>query len=122
MIIQNNQDHPNEAISIDDKNPACLSVQPIAFPGGETQARVIDLTEFQGGPFRFYLDDDGALSTDLYKDHYWLLAEAILPDKQYDNVPTGQVDENDQEVTEMVERPLDLNKVDVTVFSLPEVA
>jgi len=121
MIKQHDPDRPNEAIKID-ANPACLSVQPISCPGGEAQAVVIDLTPLQGGPFRLYLDSDGAISTDLYSDHYWLLAEGMLPDKQYDNVPTGQVDENGQPVTTMAERLLDLNDIDITVFPLPEVA
>jgi hypothetical protein len=68
-----------------------------------------------------YLDLDGSATIDATRDHYWLLAEAILPDCQFENKPTGRLDENGQEITDLVERPLDLNEVEITVFPLPEV-
>lgn len=121
MIVQNNPDKPNLAVEIDEI-PARLAVRPIAIPGGgATESAVIDLTPFQGGPFRLYIDADGTLSTDLHRDHYWLIAEAVLPERLYDNAPTGQVDEHGQAVTQMVERPLDLNDIEIMVFPLPEV-
>ena len=91
------------------------------YPGGDTASATIDLTPFQGGPFRLYLDSDGSLSTDLYRDHFWLLAEAVLPERIFDQEYTGQIDGNGQAITRMVERPLDLNMINVTVFPLPEV-
>ncbi|NPV27916.1 MAG: hypothetical protein HPY81_10920 [Firmicutes bacterium] len=121
-IIQHDPSKPNQAVSIDQTNPARLVIAPFAFPGGNCPGGTIDLTEHQGGPSRIYLDTDGAISTDLYRDHYWLLAEAILPERRYDNEPTGQVDEHGQPIMTMVERPLDLNNIQITVFSLPEVA
>ncbi|MEW5898171.1 MAG: hypothetical protein AB1652_03235 [Bacillota bacterium] len=121
MIVQYDQDKPNSAITIDQANPGRLVVAPFSFPNGQCAGGVFDLTPFQGGPFRLYLDGDGSLSTDLYKDHYWLLAEVILPERQFDSVPTGQVDEHGQQVTQIVERPLDLSLVEITVFPLLEV-
>ena len=38
------------------------------------------------------------------------------------NVPTGEIDERDQEIMQTVEMPLNLNDVEITVFALPEVA
>lgn len=119
-IVQKNPDVPNEVISIAE-NPVIIQVAPFTFPGGITEAAVFDLTPFQGGPFRLYLDSDGSFSTDLYTDHYWLLVEAILPDKKYDNVPTGMKDEDGNDINELQEAVLDLNTIDVTVFALPEV-
>ncbi len=119
-ITQHNPNKSNTAIEID-ANPARLLVHPVPYPGGNTVGATIDLTPFQGGPFRLYLDSDGSLSTDLYRDHYWLLAEATLPNRRYDNEPTGQVDEHGQAIMTMVERQLDLNDIDVTVFPFPEV-
>lgn len=121
MIVQHDPDKPNNAITIDQANPGRLVVAPFPFPGGQCAGGVFDLTTFQSGPFRLYLDGDGSLSTDLYRDHYWLLAEVILPEKKFDSQPTGRVDENGQPIMVMVERPLDLNEVPITVFTLPEV-
>lgn len=121
-IIQQNPERPNEAISVNPDNSVQVTVQPFPFPGGECAGGSIDLTPFQGGPFRLYLEQDGSLSTELYSDHYWLLAETVLPEKRYDQVLTGQVDENGQSKTEMVESALNLNEIEITVFSLPEVA
>lgn len=117
-IVQYDPARPNAAIQIDAANPARLLVDPIPFPGGTTAAAAYDLTAHQGGPFRLYLNQDGSFSSDLTADHYWLLAEAILPERQFDQVPVG----TDQEIFDMVERPLDLTGVEVVVFPLPEVA
>jgi len=124
-IVQHDPLKPNPTISVDQVNPAQLVIVAFAYPGGNCPGATVDLTGFQGGPVRIYLDTDGAISTDLYKDHYWLLAEAILPERRYDSQPTGRVDEkvdeNGQPIMVMVERPLDLNEVPITVFTLPEV-
>lgn len=122
-IVQHDPARPNMAIQIDAANPARLLIDPIPlpFPGGTTAAATCDLTPLQGGPGRLYLNYDGSVTTNLYGDHYWLLAEAILPDRQFDQVLAG-VDPNGQEIFNMVERPLDLTAVEVVVFPLPEVA
>jgi hypothetical protein len=121
MIIQHDPNKPNEVISIDQASPHRLVVAAFRFPGGECAGGTIDLTPFQGGPFRLYLEKDGSLNTELCWDHYWLLAEAVLPEKQFDNQPTGRVDENGQPIMEMVERPLNLNDIQIILFPLPEV-
>lgn len=121
-IVQQNTDKPNEAILVSQDNPAHLAVQPFSFGGGQTVAAVFDLTPYQGRPFRLYLDEDGSYSAEMQRSHYWLLAETILPNMELENIPTGRVDEDGQEITEMVEKQLNLNGVDITVFSLPEVA
>ena len=120
-IVQKNPETPNQAISIVANNPFHIQVNSFEYPGGVTQAQQIDLTPFQNGPARLYLEHDGSLSTDLYADHYWLLAETVLPEKQYNNVPTGMKDENDNDVNELQEASLDLNDFDITVFALPVV-
>jgi len=120
-IVQHDPERPNAVISIDQGDTGRLVVEPFDFPGGRCAGGTVDLTPFQGGPFRLYLEADGSLNMDLYRDHYWLLAEAILPERRFEQEPTGRVDEYGQPVMEMVERPLDLNEVDIVVFSLPEV-
>jgi hypothetical protein len=120
-ILQYDPERPNGAVSIDEGVLGRLVVAPFDFPGGRCAGGTVDLTPFQGGPFRLYLETDGSLSTDLNRDHYWLLAEAILPERRFEHEPTGRVDEHGQPVTEIVERPLDLNEVDIVVFPLREV-
>jgi hypothetical protein len=121
MIIQQNPDKPNTMVGVDQENSACLVVQAFDFLEGSSAGDSFDLTEMQGRPVRVYLDLDGSATIDATRDHYWLLAEAILPDCQFENKPTGRLDENGQEITDLVERPLDLNEVEITVFPLPEV-
>lgn len=122
MIVQHNPGKPNEAIDIDQTTSSRLVIAAFPFPGGECAGGRIDLTPFQGGPFRLYLEKDGSLSTELFQDHYWLLAEAILPERRYDSEPTGQVHEHGQPIMTMVERQLNLNELNIIVFPLPEVA
>jgi len=121
MIVQFDSKKTNEAISIDQDDRRILKVSQFEFPGGTCPGAAINLTPYQGGPFRLYLEKDGALSTALYHDHYWLLAEAVLPERQFESQPTGMTDETGQSVMEMVERPLDLDDVQIIVFPLPEV-
>lgn len=123
MIIQKDPNRPNnnDVLSISKAAPNELIVASFRCGGLDVAGRTFDLTPFQGGPFRLYVDEDGTLSTDLYKDHYWIIAEAIIPEKQYESVPTGQVDENGKPKTEIVERPLGLNNIDIIAFPLPEV-
>ncbi|MDI3548115.1 MAG: hypothetical protein PWR10_1767 [Halanaerobiales bacterium] len=120
-IIQHDTKKPNEVVNIDQANPGRLVISPFSFPDGNCSGGKIDLAQFQGGPARVYLDKDGSLSTDLCRDHYWLLAECVLPERQFEQQETGIVDEQGQPVTMIVERPLDLNNIDITVFPLPEV-
>ena len=121
MIVQHDPARPNAAITIDAESPSRLAVAPFPYPGGQCQGNVLDLSAYQGEAFRLYLEADGSLSTELFRDHYWLLAEAVLPERRYEMVPSGQVDENGQPLTVLQEVPLDLGEIQITVFPLPEV-
>lgn len=118
-IVQHDPQRPNLAVRIDQGSASCLVVEP--FAGGPADRQVLDLTPYQGGPFRLYLEQDGRLSTELEGDHYWLLAEAILPEPQWEMTATGEVDEYGQTRMVMRRLPLDLNAVEVRVWPLPEV-
>ncbi|MDI3480777.1 MAG: hypothetical protein PWQ97_432 [Tepidanaerobacteraceae bacterium] len=121
MIVQKDPNKPNNVIKVNPEKASELNVENFQCGGLNVTGKTLDLTQFQGGPFRLYVDKDGSLSTELYKDHFWLIAEAFLPEKQYDNIQTGRFDENGQPISEMVERPLNLDEVDIVVFPLPEV-
>lgn len=121
MIVQHDAGQPNQAISVDSANHSTLVVAPFPFLDKQCAGAQFDLTPFQGGPVRLYLEMDGSLNTEPFRDHFWLLAEAILPERKFDNQSTGQVDENGQPLYQMVEISLDLNEVSITAYSLPEV-
>lgn len=122
MIVQHDQSKPNTVISIDPSDRACLKVDNFQFGNIQVQGRSFDLSPYQGGPFRLYLEADGSFSTDFEEDHYWLMAEVVLPERKFESVPTGVVDENGQEMTVIQEVPLDLEgpEIKIVVFPLPE--
>jgi hypothetical protein len=117
MIRQQNPGKPNPNITIQGSK---LLISTFKVGDKTVKSKTLDLTPYQGGPFRLYLDADGSLSTELDRDHFWLLAEAVIPEQTFENDPTGQVDENGQAISRMVARPLDLANVEITVFELPE--
>lgn len=111
----------DKIIHVDALNPSRLVVESFSVGSVQTEKQIFDLTEYQGGPFRLYAEKNGELSTDINRDHYWLLSEALVPERKVESVSTGITDENGQEQTVMREVPLDLNQVHITTFSLPEV-
>lgn len=116
-IVQFNPEAPNLDVSIGAENPAVLKVEGRTLPGGVVVAPAeIDLTPFQGGPFRLYVQDDGTLVVALEGVHYWLVAEGFLPERRSETVTSG---EGDEEVAEHVEIPLDLNEVEIVVYPWP---
>ena len=114
-IIQYDPVHPNQAIGIDPDNPARLTVQSFAFAGKNTAAGAFDLTPYQGGPFRLYIESDGSYSTDFYSQHYWLLCEVVLPPARY----VSQQTDDPMGGGMLMPVPLDLRDVDINVYPLP---
>lgn len=121
MLVQHDPDRPNGFIAIRGSH---LLVSPfqagqLHCPGGE-----FDLESYRGDTFRLYLDDDGSLSSDKNRDHFWLLVEAVLPSPRYVNVDTGRTDANGSTLFESLLAPLDLDdpEIQVVAFPLPEVA
>lgn len=62
------------------------------------------------------LDDDLQLTTGLGK---WYIANIILPPREYDYNDTGKKDDNDNEIYERVAKPLDMEKVDLILWTIP---
>ena len=108
-------------VHIDTLNPALLVVESFVVGEVQTEKRSFDLTAFQGGPFRLYVEETGELSTDINRDHYWLLAEAMIPERRVESVLVGAANENGEEKTIMQEVPLNLHQAAITTFVLPEV-
>ena len=106
-------------LSVDKAKPSVLHVAAFTARGIRIPAQSYDLTEYQGETFRLYMEENGDLSTCKHCGHYWLLAEANIPPKQMETIPTGEKDEKGQEKTKTVEIPLDLNSVTFRTYELP---
>ena len=121
MIKFQDQSKENIQIAIDPANAAVMSVAAFTINDVRVPAQSFDLSRFQGETFRLYTEESGDLSTEKEQDHFWLLAEAKIPEKVLQNQLTGEVDEDGRDITQTIELPLDLNQVEITVFALPEV-
>lgn len=120
-LIQADPARPNMDVSIDAANPAVLRIGARQLPNGaQVAATQFDLSGYQGGPFRLYIENDGSLQVALAGEHYWLLVEAILPERSYRSQETGQVDELGQPIIEQVELPLNLEACEIVVYPWPE--
>lgn len=122
-IVQRDPERPNEKVVIDPHNPAVLQILQHELPNGAVvQPRNINLTDYQGQPFRLYVEEDGSLNVALDGVHYWLLAEAVIPEREFETQDTGETDEEGASITQLVELPLDLHKVDIVVYPWPDEA
>lgn len=121
MIKFQDQSKENIQIVVDPTNAAVMSVAAFTINDVRVPSQSLDLSRFQGETFRLYAEESGDLSTAKDQDHFWLLAEAKIPEKVLQNQSTGEVDEDGREITQTIELPLDLNQVEITVFALPEV-
>ena len=121
MIKFQDQSKENIQIAIDPANAAVMSVAAFTINDVRVPAQSFDLSRFQGETFRLYTEESGDLSTEKEQDHFWLLAEAKIPEKVLQNQLTGEVDEDGRDITQTIELPLDLNQVEITVYALPEV-
>ena len=107
-------DGANDRIRVDGSR---LKVLPFAnCEGGE-----FDLAPCQGSTVRLYLEEDGGLSFDQSRAHWWQLAEVALPPPEYEERDTGETGEDGQAIIEQVQLPLDLHALTVYVWALPEV-
>ena len=122
MIVYQDKSKENIQVAVSSENTAVLSISAFTIKSTRVAAQSFDLTEFQGKAFRLYAEENGDLFTNKNQDHFWLLAEANIPEKVMQSVSTGKTDDNGQEIMQSVEVALDLNKVDITIFALPEVA
>lgn len=120
-IVQQDPARVNNKVVIDPNNPAVLQILQHQLPNGAVvQPQSIDLTDYQGQPFRLYVEEDGRLNIALDGVHYWLLAEAVIPEREFDSQETSEVDEHGSPIVTHVERPLDLRNVDIVVYPWPE--
>jgi hypothetical protein len=122
MIIYQDKSKENIQVAVSTENTAVLNISAFTIKNTRVAAQNFDLTGFQGKAFRLYAEENGDLSTNKNQDHFWLLAEANIPERMMQSVSTGKTDVNGQEIIQSVEVALDLNKVDITIFALPEVA
>ena len=122
MIVYQDKNKESVQLTVDQENKAVLNTASFTINGTRVSAQSFDLTAFQGKAFRLYAEENGDLSTNKNQDHFWLLAEANVPERLMKSVSTGELDERGQEIMKSVDVPLDLNNVEIKVYALPEVA
>jgi hypothetical protein len=64
------------------------------------------------------MDDDLSFSTDKHKDHYWQVAEFLVPMQKYKSVNTGEVDENDLPI--IISEPIPITLPTIRLFDIEE--
>ena len=122
MIVYQDKNKESVQLTVDQMNKAVLNTAAFTINSTRVSAQSFDLTAFQGKAFRLYAEENGDLSTNKNQDHFWLLAEANVPERLMKSVSTGELDERGQEIMKSVDVPLDLNNVEIKVYALPEVA
>ena len=122
MIVYQDKNKESVQLTVDQTNKAVLNTAAFTINSTRVSAQSFDLTAFQGKAFRLYAEENGDLSTNKNQDHFWLLAEANVPERLMKSVSTGELDERGQEIMKSVDVPLDLNNVEIKVYALPEVA
>lgn len=122
MIVYQDKNKESVQLTVDQENKAVLNTAAFTINSTRVSAQSFDLTAFQGKAFRLYAEENGDLSTNKNQDHFWLLAEANVPERLMKSVSTGELDERGQEIMKSVDVPLDLNNVEIKVYALPEVA
>ena len=122
MIVYQDKNKESVQLTVDQANKAVLNTAAFTINSTRVSAQSFDLTAFQGKAFRLYAEENGDLSTNKNQDHFWLLAEANVPERLMKSVSTGELDERGQEIMKSVDVPLDLNNVEIKVYALPEVA
>lgn len=50
----------------------------------------------------------------------WYVATIIIPPRQRQLIPTGELDEQENEIMTEIELPLDMNRVELRLWGLPE--
>lgn len=121
MIVFQDESKKSIQVTVDPQNTAVMNVAAFTINNTRIAAQTFDLTAFQGKAFRLYAEENGDLSTDTNRDHFWLLAETNVPEKQMKSEVTGEVDERGQMITKSVEVPLNLGDIEIKIYALPEV-
>lgn len=118
MIIQVNGQ--NTKVSIAGNN---LIMESFQLEGVTLPRLVQDLTQFQvhePRTLRLYAGLDGQYHYKDINNMYWLIAEGILPGHKYEQVATGELDQNGQPVRRLILIPPNLqNEMDLKVWALP---
>lgn len=86
---------------------------------GVTAEAEIDMTPYAGEYVRIWLDQDGIYSLDSSTSHFWQIAELRVPELQYQEIDTGEVDEFGEPITMREALPLDLSETVVAAWELP---
>ena len=79
----------------------------------------IDLTPNAGQHVRIWLCPDGSYTVDPKKEHFWQIMEFDVPEIQYQQVDTGEIDEDGNPIMTSEALPLDLADAEIKTWDLP---
>jgi hypothetical protein len=87
---------------------------------GHVSQKTIDLTPYAGQRVRIYLCEDGTYSLDQTTSQFWQVAELQVPEQEFEQVETGELDDQGNPIMQLNEIPLDLSSTEVLAWELPE--
>jgi hypothetical protein len=116
QLIKSSTTLPN-IIIVDKYKLRIMAIQSEAL--GKISQKTIDLTAYAGQHVRLWLDLDGGYSMDPKKDHYWQIAELDVPEIQYQQVDSGETDNDGNSIMISEVLPLDLTDTKIAKWELP---
>lgn len=88
---------------------------------GKVSQKTIDLTPYAGQYVRIWLDENGTYSLDKRRGHYWQMAEFLVPDIEYEEIETEEIDPiTNEPIIQRNALPLDLEKTEIETWHLPD--
>ena len=87
--------------------------------GAEFDLSLPEFDPYRGKILRVWVDNDYNLTTKRNPSQVWLLIEIPVPRRQYNQVETEELDEQENPVMEQVEIPMKIEEIDCKIFPLP---
>ena len=86
---------------------------------GHVSQKTIDMTPHAGQYLRLWLEEDGTYSLDTRVNHFWQVVEFRMPEIAYEQVGSGEVDEQNEPIMVQQALPLDLTGMEIQRWELP---
>lgn len=100
------------------KKESKLTIESFSCRKGFTKEVTIDFASYAGEYIRIWMDDDLSFSTDKHKDHYWQVAEFLVPVQKYLSIDTGEIDEHGLPIT--ISELIPITLPEIRLFDIEE--
>lgn len=87
---------------------------------GKLSQKTIDLTPYAGQHVRVWIDAQGKYTLDPGEDLFWQVAEFDVPEIKFSQTETKEMDKSGALVMKSEALPLDLTKVKIKKWDMPE--